>query len=103
VLKGAQERAAMSGEESRQTDQEISEILKMELAVALECSPNEVDLSERLTDLPGIDSMKLVQVVVACEQRWNIAFDEEELFDVRTGADMCALTIETLAAGAFRP
>jgi acyl carrier protein len=93
----------MSSEEARQVDQVISEILKTELAVILECSPSEVDLSERLTDLPGIDSMKLVQVVVACELRWNIAFDEEALFDVRTGADMCALTSETIAAGAFRP
>ncbi|GHF69652.1 acyl carrier protein [Amycolatopsis bartoniae] len=80
-----------------QTTDRLAQELRAELAAVLECRPDEVDLAERLTELPGIDSAKLVSVVVACEKRWEVALDEEELFDVRTGQDLCDLVAYSLS------
>lgn len=75
---------------------QIADAVRGELAAALECGPGEVDLAERVTELPGIDSSKLVEVVVACERRWDIALDEEALFDVLSAADLCDLIQQTV-------
>lgn len=75
---------------------EIAAVLREELARLLECPTSAVDLDARLTELPGIDSMRLVQAVVNCEKRWHISLDEDELVEVRTGVDLVALISYTL-------
>ncbi|WP_410870168.1 acyl carrier protein [Nocardia sp. A7] len=77
---------------------EIAQVLREELARLLECPADKVDLSVRLTELPGVDSMRLVQTVVACEKRWKIVLDEDELVEVRTGDDLRDLIAHTLAS-----
>ncbi|WP_405183508.1 phosphopantetheine-binding protein [Nocardia sp. NBC_01377] len=76
---------------------EIANVLREELARLLECRPEQVDLGLRLTELPGVDSMRLVQTVVACEKHWNIVLDEDELVEVRTGEDLRDLIAHTVA------
>jgi acyl carrier protein len=73
--------------------QDVAESLRVELARALQSEPSEVDLGVRLTELPGMDSLRLVQLIGGIEQRWDVALDEEDLFDVRTGDDLCALIV----------
>jgi acyl carrier protein len=77
---------------------EVAAFLRAELAALLECPAEQVDLGTRLTELPGIDSMRLVQAVVKCEKHWGITLDEDELVEVRTGADLVDLIVHTLAA-----
>lgn len=78
---------------------DVAAVLQVELASILDCPPEMVDLSARMVELPGIDSLKLVQTVVLCEQRWQVQLDEEQLFEVRTGLDLCELIRSTMAAG----
>jgi acyl carrier protein len=78
---------------------EVSAVLRDELAQLLECEPAHVDLTTRLTELPGIDSMRLVQAVVNCQERWGIVLDEDELVEVRSGADLADLIVYTMTAG----
>lgn len=78
--------------------EQISERVRTLLAEVLQRPPTEVDMTQRLTALPGMDSLHLVQAVVTCEKQWNIQLDEEELFDVRTGEDLCALIRRTADA-----
>lgn len=80
------------------TPGEIADVLRSELATSLEIEPGEIDLTTRITELPGIDSMKVVNVVVACERRWNVSIDEEDLFYVRTGEDLADLVVRTVNA-----
>ncbi|WP_019931155.1 acyl carrier protein [Nocardia sp. BMG111209] len=75
---------------------EITTVLRAELAELLECQAEQVDLGARLTELPGIDSMRLVQAVVKCEKHWGITLDEDELVEVRTGDDLVDLILYTL-------
>ncbi|WP_216893485.1 acyl carrier protein [Nocardia alni] len=84
------------------TDQaaEVAEVLRNELARLLGCPAAEVDLAVRLTELPGIDSMRLVQTVVNCEKHWNISLDEDELVEVRTGEDLAELIAYTIGSQA---
>lgn len=71
--------------------QEIAVFVRTELAVLLECAEESVDLTQRITELPGIDSLKLVRVVAACEEHWDIELDEDELFEIQTAEDLCDL------------
>ncbi|MEU0382204.1 acyl carrier protein [Streptomyces cyaneofuscatus] len=80
------------------TAEQVSESVRTLLAKVLQRPPTEVDMTQRLTALPGMDSLHLVQTVVICEKQWNIQLDEEELFDVRTGDDLCALIRRTANA-----
>ncbi|MCX4093111.1 acyl carrier protein [Nocardia sp. alder85J] len=75
---------------------EVTAVLRAELAELLECPVDQVDLDARLTELPGIDSMRLVQAVVKCEKHWGITLDEDELVEVRTGTDLVDLIVYTL-------
>ncbi|MBO0852566.1 MAG: acyl carrier protein [Nocardia sp.] len=78
----------------------VAEALRTELATLLGCPADQVDLAVRLTELPGIDSMRLVQTVVNCEKRWQISIDEDELVEVRTGEDLAELIAYTLSSRA---
>ncbi|MFD8061964.1 acyl carrier protein [Streptomyces cyaneofuscatus] len=84
--------------ETPPTADQISESVRTLLAEVLQRPPTEVDMTQRLTALPGMDSLHLVQTVVTCEKQWNIQLDEEELFDVRTGEDLCTLIRRTASA-----
>lgn len=75
---------------------EVFGTLRDELAQMLDCPPSHIDLSARLTELPGIDSMKIVQAVAKCEKRWQIVLDQDELVEVRSGADLADLIVHTL-------
>ncbi|SOD75010.1 acyl carrier protein [Jatrophihabitans sp. GAS493] len=76
---------------------EVADALRTAFAELLQCDPIEVDLGTHIMELPGMDSMKLVKAVVACEKRWQIALDEDELFEVRTGEDLCFLIEATIS------
>ncbi|MFC5802657.1 acyl carrier protein [Streptomyces formicae] len=86
---------------------EVAAVVRREVRAALsellECAPEEVDLGRRLTELPGMDSLRLVESVVTLEDDWNISLDDEALFDVRTGDDLCALIERTMQANEEKP
>ncbi|UMP06993.1 acyl carrier protein [Amycolatopsis sp. EV170708-02-1] len=77
---------------------EVTTLVRARMADVVNHPVAEVDLTARVTELPGMDSAKLVEVVVWCEARWNIELDEEVLFDARTGEDLCEIIAEAIAA-----
>jgi acyl carrier protein len=81
---------------SQTTIEEITASVRRALAQAMECPPDEVDLDRRMTELPGMDSLRLVECVMSAEEQWRITLGEDALYDVRTGRDFCALVLATL-------
>lgn len=76
---------------------EINGLVRTRIAEILGCPPERIDLTGRVVELPGMESAKLIEVVVWCERRWGISMDEEALFDVRTGEDLCLLIADAVA------
>lgn len=70
---------------------ELRETVRATFAEVLQCDPDDIDLTRRITELPGMDSLNLVHAVVACEEQCAVSLDEDQLFDVRTGDDLCGL------------
>lgn len=66
--------------------------------VALELGVKRVRAEDLLVDDLGVESMDLVSILAAVEDRWGIAAQEADLSEVRTVADLCALV-----AGLARP
>jgi acyl carrier protein len=77
---------------------EITRLVRTRIAEILDCPPEQIDLTDRVIELPGMESAKLVEVVVWCERRWGTSLDEEALFDVRTGEDLCLLIADAVTA-----
>lgn len=44
-----------------------------------------------LRDLPGADSMKMLRVVAKLERRWDVEFEDEEIFAVKTVDELVTL------------
>jgi acyl carrier protein len=59
--------------------------------VALELGVKKVRADDRLVDDLGVESMDLVAILSAIEDRWGIPTQEADLSRVRTVADLCAL------------
>jgi acyl carrier protein len=68
--------------------------------VALELGVKRVRAEDRLVDDLGVESMDLVSILAAVEDRWGIATGKADLSAVRTVADFCALV--TSLAGQAR-
>ncbi|MGI5460914.1 acyl carrier protein [Streptomyces sp. CA-249302] len=76
----------------------VRAMIRDSLGELLGCRPMDVDMELRLTEMPGMDSLRLVEAIVTVERTWQVTLDEDELFDVRTGNDLCALIESTIAA-----
>ncbi|MDT9681060.1 acyl carrier protein [Streptomyces sp. TRM76323] len=74
---------------------QVAQGVREVLAHVLNRTPDEIDLGMRIIELPGMDSLHLVEAVTVAEARWGVKFDEDDLFDVRTGHDLCALIQQT--------
>ena len=61
------------------------------LAAELKISTAEVGGADVLKELPGADSMKLLRVVSKLERRWNVEFDDKDIFSARTIDELVAL------------
>lgn len=66
----------------------IADHLKIPLA--------EVTPETQLLDLPGVDSLKLLQGLLAVEDHFDITFDEDEAPAVRSIAQVAELVVEAL-------
>ncbi|MFJ9775024.1 acyl carrier protein [Kitasatospora sp. NPDC101157] len=59
---------------------------------------SEVTAETQLLNLPGVDSLKLLQGLLAVEDHFDIAFDEDEAPAVRSVAQVAALVAEALSS-----
>lgn len=75
----------------------ITRILREELARRFRCRVEHIDLAAPITELPGADSVLILEAIVACERRWKTRLDEDALAHVYTGADLRDLFERALA------
>ena len=60
-----------------------------------------IDVSElneevRVREELGIDSLMAMEIVAACEKRFDIQIDEEQLFEIETVGEFYNLVVRTL-------
>ncbi|MFD8687478.1 acyl carrier protein [Streptomyces sp. NPDC059651] len=72
--------------------EEVRELIANHLKVPLD----EVTPETQLLDLPGVDSLKLLQGLLAVEDHFGITFDEDEAPAVRSIAQVAALVAEAV-------
>jgi acyl carrier protein len=80
--------------------QEVREEIRRIMAEVLSVSESEVDAAERLQDLPGIESIKVLRVVTKIEIRYKIELDEQVVFSIKTLDELCARVTELRSGGA---
>jgi len=61
------------------------------VAALLERPPESVALEHRLLHELGMDSLALLELVMALDQRWGVALDAEQLHQLATVADVARL------------
>jgi acyl carrier protein len=80
------------------TRDEIADITVEFIAAELKTSTSEINGQDVLKQLPGADSLKLLRVVSKLERRWDVEFDDEDIFAVKTVDELVALVEKTLTA-----
>ncbi len=74
------------------TDREqIAKVTTEYLATELKISPTEIGADDVLRELPGADSMKQLRVVSKLERHWDVEFDDEAIFAVKTVDELVTL------------
>jgi acyl carrier protein len=53
--------------------------------------PGRIDPALPLSELPGADSVKLVRVVSRLERLYDLEFEDDDVFAVKTADDLVAL------------
>lgn len=65
----------------------MSEELKQMIAEQLQCSESEISLETSFKDDLGVDSLELLELVMAMEDKYDIEIPAEELTDLETVGD----------------
>ncbi len=71
--------------------EQIAAITTEYLATELKISLAEIGDTDVLKELPGADSMKLLRVVSKLERHWDVEFDDEAIFAVKTVEELVTL------------
>lgn len=62
--------------------------------VALELGVRRIEVGDRLVEDLGVESIDLVAILAAVEDRWGISMDHADLARARTVEDLHALVLE---------
>jgi acyl carrier protein len=73
------------------TGEQVASVVAEYLATELKISTAEIAGDDVLRDLPGADSMKMLRVVSKLERKWDVEFDDEAIFAVKTVDELVAL------------
>lgn len=77
---------------------ELTREVREQVAAELGLPVDEIAADAVLKQLPGADSVKMLRVVAKVERRYDVEFEDEDIFSVRTAAELAALIESTLAA-----
>ncbi|WP_181772048.1 acyl carrier protein [Amycolatopsis pittospori] len=75
------------------TREQIVSVTTEYLATELKIPATEIGGTDVLRELPGADSMKMLRVVSKLERRWDVEFEDEAIFAVKT-VDELVLLVE---------
>ena len=73
------------------TGEQVASVVAEYLAAELKISTAEIAGDDVLRDLPGADSMKMLRVVSKLERRWDVEFEDSEIFAVKTVDELVTL------------
>ncbi|SHF08042.1 acyl carrier protein [Streptoalloteichus hindustanus] len=76
---------------------EALRLVRTTLADHLGLDVERVPADERVLDLPGVDSAKVVRWLAALERQHGVALDEGRLLAVRSPADLADLLVDAVA------
>jgi acyl carrier protein len=77
------------------TDDAILQVVRDSLAQELRIAAEEIGEADRLDNLPRADSVRLLRVVARLETAYDLEFDDDQVRDVDTVADLVALVVAT--------
>jgi len=80
------------------TREQIVSVTTEYLATELKIPATGISGADVLRELPGADSMKMLRVVSKLERRWDVEFDDEAIFAVKT-VDELVLLVEKSVSG----
>ncbi|MFJ6213261.1 acyl carrier protein [Streptomyces sp. NPDC092296] len=75
---------------------QILGFLRGTLAGLLGVEPGQIRAATRVFELPGIDSLKALQAVLATEKRYGITLDASRMLLTLTVAELAALVAATV-------
>ena len=82
------------------SEADILDEIRRQVVAELGVRPDEVNADSVLKQLPGADSVRLLRVVARIERRYDVEFDDEDVFTVRTPADLAALILRVASGEA---
>jgi acyl carrier protein len=68
------------------------------IADELRMDPAGIAGDDVLRELPGADSMKMLRLVSKLERHWDVEFDDEAIFALRTVDELVALVEKSVTA-----
>ena len=74
----------------------IQEELKNLVSLITRIDVSELSEGVRVREELGIDSLMAMEVVAACEKRFDIQIDEEQLFEIETVGEFYNLVVRLL-------
>ncbi|WP_409180777.1 acyl carrier protein [Amycolatopsis sp. VS8301801F10] len=80
------------------TREEIAAATAETLAGELKIPASDIAAGDVLRDLPGADSMKMLRVVSKLERRWDVEFEDEQIFAVKTVDELVELVRKGIGA-----
>lgn len=78
---------------------EVVEGVRARVAEELGLPVGDVTPDAVLKQLPGADSVKMLRVVAKIERRYDVEFEDEDIFAVRTAAELADLVLSVLPGG----
>ena len=74
----------------------IQEELKNLVSLITRIDVSELSEGVRVREELGIDSLMAMEIVAACEKRFDIQIDEEQLFEIETVGEFYNLVVRLL-------
>ncbi|GLW46823.1 hypothetical protein Stsp02_24850 [Streptomyces sp. NBRC 14336] len=73
--------------------------IRAQVGRELGLEPEKIDADTVLKNLPGADSVRLLRVVAQIERRYDVEFEDEDVFRVRTPQELAELVVRDLTGG----
>jgi len=81
----------MSNGENACTYEQTSSLIRSALAEKLRVEPEAIRGDDRLQELPGADSVRLLQVIAQIERHWGLELADSDIFKPHTFDGLVAL------------
>jgi acyl carrier protein len=80
------------------TREELASVTTSYLAAELKIPESGIGAADVLRELPGADSMRMLRVVSKLERHWDVEFDDDAIFAVKTVDELVTLVEKSVGA-----